>query len=296
MKASVIIPTYNGRDRIGRTLDALGAQSMKEFETIVVIDGSSDDTLVVLKSRKDYDMLRIVEQENQGRAGSRNSGAALAIGQILAFCDDDMRPNPEWVERHLAHHDHHHDSVLVGGQMEDYNEMGSDIQRYKAHLSRKWTALVHTEENGTMKAPFITAANFSISKSLFEKLGGFDDAFTDAEDRDLAIRCKKQNISIYFDPLNVGWHLDRITAKRYSNRLKEYHKATEQLKQKHPGYFETLKEGPPNGLKKMVYLFCSLNLWIWIIDHFNLLRVVPRKLRYRFYDFCFTGVFIRSGS
>ncbi len=293
MTVSVIVPSYNGKHRIHRTLDALSNQSTKDFETILVIDGSTDDTLATLKARRDFTSLRIIEQSNQGRAATRNAGAKVATGDILVFADDDMKPGKDFIESHLAHHKQRPNSVLVGSQIESLDEMETDIQRYKASRSRKWMHEIQQDHEGRLKSPFITAANFSISKRLFDELDGFDSALTDAEDRDLAIRCFKQGVPIYFNAEIISWHLDKISARSYAGRLKEYAQATKILEQKHPDY---LKQEQPNGsgFKLFIYQLAAAPFWLWLIDRFNVFRLAPKALRFRTYDVIFTGVYLQS--
>jgi glycosyltransferase involved in cell wall biosynthesis len=83
---SVIVPTYNGAHRILNVLRALEDQKVNDFELIVAIDGSNDDTLTVLNnSNFSFKNFRIIEQPNKGRASIRNLGAKNADGDLLIF-------------------------------------------------------------------------------------------------------------------------------------------------------------------------------------------------------------------
>jgi GT2 family glycosyltransferase len=87
MRLSVIIPTYNRADCIGRTLESVLAQSLAADEVIVVDDGSTDDTATIVASYGAR--VRYVRQANGGVAAARNHGARLAGGRWLAFVDSD---------------------------------------------------------------------------------------------------------------------------------------------------------------------------------------------------------------
>jgi len=92
---SVVIPTYNNAALLPETLDGVQRQTIKDFEIIVVDDGSLDDTAQVVKS---YDpSIVYFHQTNRGQAAARNKGVALARGEYIAFCDHD----DVWHEPHL---------------------------------------------------------------------------------------------------------------------------------------------------------------------------------------------------
>ena len=84
---SVIIPAYNCAKYIPATLDSLFAQDYPNLEILVVNDGSKDDTLQVLTTYGDR--LRLIDQENTGAPGARNTGIAHARGDLICFCDAD---------------------------------------------------------------------------------------------------------------------------------------------------------------------------------------------------------------
>ncbi len=105
MRISVIIPTYNRRESLLRCLDELGAQTLssEEFEVLVVVDGSTDGTAEAARQRRLPYALTVVEQANSGPAAARNSGAAKACGEYLAFTEDDVLPDKDWLARASEH-------------------------------------------------------------------------------------------------------------------------------------------------------------------------------------------------
>ena len=91
MKVSIIIPTYNEEKNIEACLESLFKQLYRDFEIIVVDDGSSDKTLEVLsKFQITKDKIQILKQNHLGAGAARNLGAKKAKGEILVFVDADM--------------------------------------------------------------------------------------------------------------------------------------------------------------------------------------------------------------
>lgn len=93
MSLSLIIPTYNGAHKIVNLLDSLKEQTLQPNEIIIVIDGSTDNTIEVLQTYKQFfTNLTIIEQENQGRACVRNNGAKIAKSDYYNYliCKPDI--------------------------------------------------------------------------------------------------------------------------------------------------------------------------------------------------------------
>ena len=100
MRVSVIVPTFNRADCIGRTLDSVFAQSLAPDEVLVVDDGSEDETASIVAGYGAR--VRYVHQANGGVAAARNHGARLAGGRWLAFVDSDDLWHPRKLELQLG--------------------------------------------------------------------------------------------------------------------------------------------------------------------------------------------------
>ena len=89
-KISVIIPAYNAEKYIAQTLDCVLRQTEKDFEVIIVNDGSTDDTQKIIDAYKDKDTrIRAFSKENSGQSASRNAAMRFARGEYIAFVDAD---------------------------------------------------------------------------------------------------------------------------------------------------------------------------------------------------------------
>ena len=283
---SVIVPTYNGERKIPIILEALSNQTFKDFEIVIAIDGSTDNTEdQVRKWESKFANLRIAVQTNKGRAAIRNFGAMEAGGDLLIFYDDDMIPDKTSVERHFFFHTKNGSNVILGGNAAELSKDGlTDIQQYRAWLTKKW---ISKFEEGVNLIPssdiFLTAANFSIKKKLFNELHGFDERLNDIEDFEFAFRASKNNIQLYFDKLNVAIHNDLITAKSYLKRTKQYTNAQHKLSVLKPEVLSVTRKFP--GFKRLIYWMFSFSFWIRIIDSNALIFFMPIKMRYVLYKF-----------
>lgn len=290
---SVIIPTYNGAHKIHNVLGALAVQTFTNFEVIVVIDGSTDNTDEIVKNfLPDFKQLEIISQANKGRAGARNTGAEAAVGKILVFYDDDMRPTKNSLSQHVGFHAAHANAICVGYPLEEEPLMKSDIQKYKAYLSRKW--LLNYDKGATRlnnSSLFVTAANLSIPKSLFDKIGGFEERLSDAEDFEFGVRALRKNFPVYFNKDNIAWHDDLITCRGYIKRQREYSMASKTLSQFVPPSFLRKELNPHNMFwgKRWVFSFFAHRFWVNLIDK-EKLQFLPKPIRYKIYDWVITGL------
>jgi glycosyltransferase involved in cell wall biosynthesis len=99
-RVSVVVPCYNYGRFVGDAVGSILAQSFRDFEVIVVDDGSTDDTPDVLRQITDQ-RVRVLRKPNEGCAAARNTGRALARGEFLAFLDADDLWRPTFLERQL---------------------------------------------------------------------------------------------------------------------------------------------------------------------------------------------------
>jgi glycosyltransferase involved in cell wall biosynthesis len=102
-KVSVIIPTYNRAHVIGRSIQSALDQTYRDFEILVVDDGSTDGTLDAVKPFLQHAQVRYLRHENnKGHQAARNTGLKNASGEYIAFLDSDDTWIPEKIELQLA--------------------------------------------------------------------------------------------------------------------------------------------------------------------------------------------------
>ena len=100
---SVVMPTYNRADVVGRAIDSILNQTYNDFEFIIVDDGSTDSTSEILQKYAAIDKrIILLRQNNQGAAATRNAGVNKAKGKYIAFMDDDDISLPNRLEKQVA--------------------------------------------------------------------------------------------------------------------------------------------------------------------------------------------------
>lgn len=112
-KISIIIPCYNAENYIARCLNSVFSQSFKDFEAIVVNDGSTDNSLATLSGFKD-DRLIIINKTNGGVSSARNAALEIAKGEWVTFVDIDDRLKFDALQRMIRVTDSKYDIVFAG--------------------------------------------------------------------------------------------------------------------------------------------------------------------------------------
>lgn len=200
MRISIIIPTYNGAERIGNCLTALSQQDYKgEFEIIVVDDGSNDNTKQVVEK---YSQVKFVHQKNAGPAAARNHGARLASGEILLLTDDDCVPMPDWISQMVQ--PFLDDSELVG--------VKGAYRTHQHELAARFVQLEYEDKYDVMAGyeyiDFIDTYSAGYRREIFLKYDGFDTTFpvACAEDQELSFRIGRDGHKMKFVPQAVVYH------------------------------------------------------------------------------------------
>jgi GT2 family glycosyltransferase len=212
--ASVVIPTFNRRDTLAETLRVLSAADYpaRSWEIVVVDDGSTDGTGEALRSlaTRTAVSVRHLAQANGGPARARNAGAAAAEGGTLIFLDDDISVAPDFVARHISALEQNPGCWIVGKIANPPEIRDTPFGRYRDDLSEGFQAVPSGAPTDT---DLITAANLSMPRADFHRLGGFDRDFASAscEDMMLGLRARAAGIRILFDPRICVTHRDWAT-------------------------------------------------------------------------------------
>lgn len=287
---SIIIPTYNGSKRLPRLIDSLVAQTVMPDEVIIVIDGSSDNTEEYLKSLTVPFQLRIITQENKGRATARNTGVKNSLGSLLIFVDDDIAVESDFIEQHIKMHIDYPDSICGGKTSQEIvNEENYDFYCFRAYQEDSWVKN-YPRDTIVESDSMLSTQQLSVKKDIFFKIGFFDEKLTDSEDFDLGVRAKKLGIPSYYSPHIKVLHRDTANLRQYIKRQVEYKIARKKLAVLHPEYVDVYTEHFPqiseNKIKLVFRKFFHLNrLWESFIKSFLFKLFLSKSMRYTIYDY-----------
>jgi glycosyltransferase involved in cell wall biosynthesis len=292
MDVSIIIPTYNGANKILTLLDSLEKQTFNNFETLVIIDGSTDQTESILKnSQINLQELKIVKQTNKGRAAVRNRGFGEARGELLIFIDDDMLLEKNTIELHVNHHIKLPNSILSGTAMiNKFIDLQNDFYQYRFDIEEKWQLPFKNKLTKiSLQKYSFTSGNLSMPRKLFQEVGEFDERLTDSEDFDFALRAIDKNIPIYHDYNVWAWHCDYINLEAYIKRQKEHYYSLKNLGRMRPEYLNTqpsvFKRTHVSFRKRLLLkAFSYSSFWSFILNSLVFRRLIAKKYRYKLYS------------
>jgi len=183
IRISIVIPTKDRPGPLAACLTALAASFPPDAETVVVSDGCAQDLGPIVAPFVEALRLRLLRVEHQGPAAARNRGLEAARGEIVAFTDDDCRPHPGWLTA-LASGVCLSPPRAVGGST--YNGLPANVYADAAQIVL--CLLARHDQAETGRERFVPSNNFAFPAEALLRLGGFDESFRTAEDRELCRR------------------------------------------------------------------------------------------------------------
>lgn len=172
-KISVGIPTYNSSATIRMTLESVLQQTLKPYEVVVVDDGSKDETVSLLKGFGSA--ITIVEQENQGVAGARNTLCRLMTGDLVAFLDHDDLWHPKYLENQCKLSAGHPDAALMFTGHVDFRDdvviSWSDVNEKEIGIL-EWTGQEFFAEYNRATSRFGSMSYCCFPRTLLKEMGG----------------------------------------------------------------------------------------------------------------------------
>jgi O-antigen biosynthesis protein len=253
-RISVVVCTHNGAETLADCLAGVAKLDYPDFETIVVDDGSTDGSGDVAAG---FDV-RLLRTDNRGLSSARNTGLEAATGEIVAYLDDDARPDGHWL-RYLAATFLATSHVGVGGP---------NVPPAPAGLLERSLALapggpIHVLLSDR-EAEHIPGCNMAFRKDALEAIGRFDARFRVAgDDVDVCWRLRDNGWTLGFNPGAMVWHRRRPTIRAYLRQQRGYGKAEALLERKWPerynrsGHLRWSGDVYPGRLRQAI----GLNRW-----------------------------------
>jgi GT2 family glycosyltransferase len=224
-RVSVVVCSHNGERTLADCLEGLLELEYPDFEVIVVDDGSTDSTAAIAR---EYGFLPITT-ENLGLSNARNVGMQAATGEIVAYIDDDARPDPHWLT-YLAATFLGTEHAGVGGPNITHPGDGSIAECVGKSPGNPTHVLL-----SDLEAEHIPGCNMAFRRAHLKEIGGFDTRFRVAgDDVDVCWRLRRRGWSLGFSPAAVVWHHRRSSVRAYWKQQRGYAKAEALLKEKWP--------------------------------------------------------------
>jgi len=204
---SVIIPTYNAEAYICEAINSVLAQTYRDFEIIVVNDGSTDDTAQIIRQR--FLNVRLFYIKNSGASAARNFGISVSRGQYVAFLDADDRWLPEKLEQQIAQFDEDQPGMVFTENL-FFNGRGIIAERTD---KRKKLMRGNIVRNIFLNS-YVVTSTVMVRRAVFDDVGMFEEELVVGEDDNLWMRISmKYRVKLLDEPL-VLYHLTEGSLSR----------------------------------------------------------------------------------
>lgn len=227
MDISVIIPTFNRREVLCRTLSLYGHQhGMRgRFEVLVCDDGSTDGTPQMLESLRDklgFPLRWFVLNGNAGPSTARNRAIAAASGRVLLIVGDDILPDRQLLLEHWNWHTERHPEMHVGvlGQIRWADELSPTPFMHWLEQSGTQFGYARIQHAEQVDYGFLNTANISVKRELLTSTGEFfDERLRMFEDSEWGERLERKGFELRYNAHALGLHVHETTLDSSLRRM-----------------------------------------------------------------------------
>ena len=215
---SIIVPAYNRADEVEEFLSSFEKQSAKNFEVIVVDDGSTDPTKEVVELHKISLDLHYLFQQNKGPGAARNLGMENANGDIFVFIDSDCIVPNNYIEN-LTRHLENEDFDAFGGP----DTCHESFSPFLKAVNYSMTSFIGTGgtrgSKGKQLAKYYPRSfNMGIKRKVYEKIGGMN-ALRHGQDMDFSNRIYNAGFKVKFLSDVIVYHKRRTNLKKFFKQI-----------------------------------------------------------------------------
>jgi glycosyltransferase involved in cell wall biosynthesis len=218
-RVSVVMPVYNGQRYLAESVESILAQTLVDFEFIIVDDGSTDHSLAMLREyAQTDDRIRIQSRPNTGISGALNDGLAVARAELIARMDADDISVPDRFERQVAYLDAHPEIVALGTSVELIDPAGLPIGLdHTKQIHEDIERQLLKGRGGSLYHP-----SALIRRRAIQQIGGYRAQYNDSEDLDLWLRLAEVGrlANLPQPLLKYRRHLESVTHRKYENQWK----------------------------------------------------------------------------
>ena len=228
---SIVIPHWNNVDVLSECLESISNTNFENFETIVVDNASTDNSVASVRSN--YPNVKLIENDkNYGYAGGCNIGAEAASGDYLIFLNNDTVQEKDWISNLIKTINSDDKIAAVQPKILNYYDRnvfdyagGSgghmDIYCFPFARGRIFSFQENDEGqyNNKEKCFWSSGTCFMVRRELFQKSGGFDESFfAHMEEIDLCWRLYAMGFEVWVEPDSVVYHKNALTLPMYSHK------------------------------------------------------------------------------
>ncbi|MBQ7489962.1 MAG: glycosyltransferase [Bacteroidales bacterium] len=270
LRLSIIVPVYNRPDEVAELLESLSHQTNKNFEVLVIEDGSTLKCDKVCKKYEDKLNLHYYFKPNSGRSETRNYGMNHANGNYFIIFDSDCIMPEGYVElvtKHLTT-----SYVDCYGGPDAASHSFNDMQKAISYAMTSFMTTGGIRGGKNVKEFTPRSFNMGISKEAYQKVGGYKNMI--GEDIDLSLRLKEAGFKSQLFPDVYVYHKRRVNLKKFFWQVNTFGKARLLLNKLHPGSLKLIHTLPAiftlsNACLVLLAILSAIfkhsYWWVWLV-------------------------------